>query len=76
MDGSYQRKVLALDRLSAQDFERLTYWLVRRQGYERIEYLGEVDPQLVRELLEGVRKLRAGTPIRVAVEKWWRSIGE
>ena len=48
---SYQRKVLALDRLSPQDFERLTYWLVRREGYERVEYLGEAGSEQGRDVV-------------------------
>ncbi len=32
---------LHFDALSPQDFERLCFWLVRREGYERVEYLGE-----------------------------------
>ena len=36
----------------------------------------EVDQEMVKALLEGVRKLPEGTPIRVAAEKRWGSFGE
>ena len=30
---------LPFDRLSPRDFERLCLWLVKREGYERAEYI-------------------------------------
>ncbi len=35
----------------------------------------EVDQEMVKALLEGVRKLPEGTPIRVAAEKRWGPFG-
>lgn len=37
-------------RLSPFDFERLCYWLVRAEGYERLEYLGESGSEQGRDV--------------------------
>lgn len=37
--------------LSAGDFERLTLWLVRREGFERVQHLGEAGSDEGRDLL-------------------------
>ncbi len=42
---------LPLDRISPKDFERLTLWLVEREGYERTETLGEAGSEQGRDLL-------------------------
>jgi hypothetical protein len=36
-----QAHTLPFDKLSAEAFERLTLWLVRREGFERAQHLGE-----------------------------------
>ncbi len=42
---------LPFDQLSPADFERLCLWLVRREGFEGVEYLGEVGSEQGRDLL-------------------------
>ena len=41
---------LPFNRLSPADFERLCLWLVRREGYERAEYLGEAGSEQGRDV--------------------------
>lgn len=45
------RHRLPLDLLSPEDFERLCLWLVRREGFTRVEHLGEVGSEQGRDLV-------------------------
>lgn len=47
--GSTHR--LPFDQLSPLDFERLCLWLVRREGYERAEHLGEAGSEGGRDVV-------------------------
>lgn len=49
---------LPLDRISPEDFERLTLWLVEREGYERAEALGEAGNDRGRDLIAWKHGLR------------------
>ncbi len=51
MEGYTTEQELPLDRLSPRDFERLTYWLVRREGYERVEFLGQAGSEQGRDVV-------------------------
>ena len=42
---------LPFDKLSAEAFERLTLWLVRREGFERVQHLGEAGSEQGRDIL-------------------------
>ncbi len=42
---------LPLDLLSPADFERLCLWLVRREGFEAVEHLGEAGSEQGRDLV-------------------------
>ena len=42
---------LPFDQLSPADFERLCLWLVRREGFRGVEYLGEAGSEQGRDLL-------------------------
>ncbi len=42
---------LPLDQLSPADFERLCLWLVRREGFEAVEHLGEAGSEQGRDLV-------------------------
>ncbi len=49
---------LPFDQLSAADFERLCLWLVRREGFEVVEHLGEAGSEQGRDIVarrEGLR---------------------
>lgn len=43
--------VLAFDKLSPADFERLCLWLVRREGYDLAEHLGEAGSEQGRDVV-------------------------
>lgn len=45
------RHPLPFDRLSSSDFERLCLWLIRREGYQGVEYLGEAGSDQGRDLV-------------------------
>ena len=45
------RHPLPFDQLSADDFERLCLWLVRREGFEEVEHLGQVGSEQGRDLV-------------------------
>ena len=45
------QQVLPFGRLSPQDFERLCLWLVRREGFARVEYLGEAGSEQGRDVV-------------------------
>lgn len=49
LTGNHHR--LNFDALSPQKFEELCLWLVRREGYERAEYLGEAGGEQGRDVL-------------------------
>jgi len=42
---------LPFDRLSPADFERLCWWLVEREGYERVEHLGASGSEQGRDIV-------------------------
>ncbi len=42
---------LPFERLSPADFERLCLWLVRREGFERVEHLGQAGSEQGRDLV-------------------------
>ncbi len=42
---------LPLESLSPEDFERLCFWLVRREGFERVEYLGQAGSDQARDII-------------------------
>ena len=42
---------LPFDLLTPEDFERLCLWLVRREGFERVEYLGEAGSDQGRDIV-------------------------
>jgi tetratricopeptide (TPR) repeat protein len=42
---------LPFDRLSPRDFERLCLWLVEREGFERVEYLGAAGSEQGRDII-------------------------
>ncbi len=65
-----RRRVLGKEH---PDTLRSMWWLC----YIQAESDGiEVDQDMVETLLEGVRKLPEGTPVREGVEKWWGSFRE
>ena len=45
------RHILPFSRLSPADFERMSLWLIQREGFERQEYLGEAGVDRGRDLV-------------------------
>ena len=43
--------VLPFEKLSPDDFERLCVWLIRREGYEAIEFIGPSGNEHGRDIL-------------------------
>ncbi|MEM7586211.1 MAG: restriction endonuclease [Acidobacteriota bacterium] len=45
------RRPLPLSQLAPDDFERLTYWLVRREGFDGVEHLGAAGSEQGRDVI-------------------------